>query len=70
MNDKFEMVGTIATLEEVEELDLDYYAKLNWKESVKNAELLRKMVWSKEYLLPIERTIRVGKLKDERNEFE
>ena len=70
MNDKFEMVGTIATLEEAEELDIDYYAKLNWEESVKNAELLRKMVWSKEYLLPNERTIRVGKLKDERNEFE
>ena len=69
MNEKFEIVSTIATLEEAEELDIEYYAKLNWKESVKNAELLRKMVWSKEYLLPIERTIRVGKLKDERNEF-
>ena len=44
MNDKFEMVGTVATLEKVDELYIDYYAKLNWKESVKNAELLRKMV--------------------------
>ncbi len=67
---KMEMVINKVTFAETEEIDLIYYANLNWKESAKNAELMRKMVWNKEYELPISKELRLRNLKDDDYDFE
>ncbi|HTE11294.1 MAG TPA: hypothetical protein VK645_09990 [Chitinophagaceae bacterium] len=55
---------------EMEELDIEYYASISWKESAANAEQMRRMIWSKEYNLNKERNVSVAKLKGERNDLE
>lgn len=55
---------------EADEIDVAYYASIDWKESVSNAEKLRKMVWNDEYKNGIEKIIRIANLKEDRDEFE
>ena len=64
------MVIKKVTFAEAEELDLAYYANLHWKESAKNAELMRKMVWNNEYKLPLNKELRLRDLKDDDYDFE
>ncbi len=67
---KIEMVVKKVSFAEAEELDIEYYASLDWKESISNAEELRKMVWKKEYKNGVEKVFLIAKLKDDRDEFE
>ena len=67
---KIEAAVRKVSFAEADELDVEYYASIDWKESVSNAEKLRKMVWKKEYKKGIEKIIRIAHLKDERDEFE
>ena len=62
--------GKKTSFAEAEENDVVYYAGINWKESAANAELMRKMIWHKEYEKEMSKVLRKGKLKDDRNDFE
>jgi hypothetical protein len=53
-----------------EEIDIDYYANLDWKESVSTVEQMRKMFWDKEYKTGMIKVIAKGKLKEDRDDFE
>ncbi len=55
---------------EVEEMDVEYYAKVDWKESVATVEEMRKMFWNKEYKKGMVKVVKKGKLKEDRDEFE
>ena len=55
---------------EVEEMDVEYYAKVDWKESVATVEEMRKMIWNKEYKKGMVKVVKKGKLKEDRDEFE
>ena len=64
------MQGTKLSFAAAEENDVIYYAGINWKESAANAELMRKMIWHKEYTIEMSKVLRKSKLKDDRNDFE
>ena len=55
---------------EVEEMDVEYYATVDWKESVATVEEMRKMIWNKEYKKGMVKVVKKGKLKEDRDEFE
>jgi hypothetical protein len=67
---KIEKVVRKVSFAEADEIDVAYYASIDWKESVSNAEKLRKMVWSDQYKNGIEKIIRIANLKEDRDEFE
>jgi hypothetical protein len=67
---KIKMEVKKVSFAEAEELDLEYYAGLNWKESVTVAEEMRKMCWDKEYKQGRVKTVVIGKLKEDRDELE
>ncbi|MEO6406133.1 MAG: hypothetical protein ABIY51_05950 [Ferruginibacter sp.] len=68
---KIQLVVKKVSFAEAEEADVEYYANINWKESVKNVEEMRRMIWSEEYKLNNKvRYILVAKLKDERDGVE
>lgn len=54
---------------DAEESDVEYYAIVDWKESVAIVEEMRKMFWDKEYKKGMVKVIAKGKLKDDRDEF-
>lgn len=55
---------------EAEELDIEYYAGLNWKESAAVAEELRKMCWGAEYRKEMEKSVTIRMLKEDQDDFE
>ncbi|MEO7766304.1 MAG: hypothetical protein ABIS01_02720 [Ferruginibacter sp.] len=59
-----------ASFTEAEDIDVEYYASINWKESAINVEEMRRMIWSKEYNSDPSRTISIAALKDDRDDFE
>lgn len=67
---KISMVIRKGSFAEVEEMDIEYYAAIDWKESVATVEKMRKMFWSKEYKRGMVKMIAKGNLKDDRDEFE
>ena len=64
------MVVRKGSFAEAEELDVEYYANVDWKESVATVEAMRRMYWDKEYKKGMVKVIAKGKLKDNRDEFE
>ena len=67
---KIAMVVRKGSFAEAEELDVEYYANVDWKESVATVEAMRRMYWDKEYKKGMVKVIAKGKLKDNRDEFE
>ncbi|MBL7728413.1 MAG: hypothetical protein JNM68_12040 [Dinghuibacter sp.] len=65
-----ELVGRKVSFAEAEELDIEYYAQCDWKQSATTAEHLRQMVWGKVYGNKMEKTGRITALKDDRDDFE
>lgn len=61
-------VGQKATFAEAEEMEVEYYANLSWKESATNVEQLRKMIWSKEYEIGMLKTMAIAGLKEDRDD--
>lgn len=55
---------------EAEELDIEYYASIDWKESAKVVEGMRKEIWNEEYPGKMEKIIRKTSLKDLTDDFE
>jgi hypothetical protein len=55
---------------EAEELDIEYYASINWKESAGIVERLRKQFWSEGYPGKKEKIIRKVSLKELTDDFE
>jgi len=57
---------------EVEEIDVAYYASINWKESVAIVEDMRMGIWQDAYEKhnEVEKIIRKRALKEEDDEFE
>ena len=64
-----EKVGHKASFAEAEEMELEYYANLDWKESAKNVEQMRKMIWSKEYEIGMLKTMAIAGLKEDRDDI-
>ena len=68
-NNKIERVGQKMSFAEAEEMDVEYYANLDWKESAKNVEQMRKMIWSKEYEIGMLKTMAIAGLKEDRDDI-
>lgn len=68
-NNKIERIGHKASFAEADEMELEYYANLNWKESAKNVEQMRKMIWSKEYEIGMLKTMAIFGLKEDRDDI-
>lgn len=66
---KIPMLMTKGSFAEAEDLDVEYYAGISWKESVSNVEEMRQMIWNKEYTLERDRGIAISRLKDDRDEL-
>ena len=64
-----EKVGHKASFAEAEEMEIEYYANLDWKESAKNVEQMRKMIWSKEYEIGMLKTMAIAGLKDDSDDI-
>ena len=58
------------TFAEAEELDIDYYASLDWKESARIVEEMRRKFWGDDYPGKVEKIIRKASLKDLTDDFE
>jgi hypothetical protein len=67
---KIEMIARRVSFAEGEDMDLEYYAGLDWKESAKNVEEMRKMFWDKQYKKGMIKVISKGKLNDDRDDIE
>lgn len=69
---KMQMVGRIVSFAEAEELDVAYYASLDWKESVSIVEEMRVKIWNKAYKEhnEVEKIIRKASLTEDRDDFE
>ena len=70
LKNKIEMEGSSASFAQAEEGEILYYASLDRKKSVAIVEQMRKMIWDKEYLQPMEKKIRWANLKEDKDEFE
>ena len=68
-DNKIERLGQKASFAEAEEMELEYYANLNWKESAKNVEQMRKMIWRKEYEIGMLKTMGIAGLKENRDDI-
>lgn len=55
---------------EAEELDIEYYASIDWKESALVVEGMRKQFWGDGYPGKVEPIIRRASLKDLTDDFE
>ena len=67
---KIEMVARKISFAEAEDLDVEYYANVDWKESVSTVEEMRKSIWSREYKEGMVKAISKGKLNDDRDDIE
>ena len=59
-----EIVGLKGSFAEAEEIDIEYYASIDWKESAVNVERMRRAIWKNEYALKPDRTVTVTHLKE------
>lgn len=58
------------SFEDAAEREVIEYANSTWKESVVIAESLRKMIWADSYKMEPIWTVRIAKLKEDRDDFE
>jgi predicted DNA-binding protein (UPF0251 family) len=68
-NKTIEKVAVKASFAEAEEMDVAYYASIDWKESAANVEIMRKSIWKKEYETGMEKIFRRSTLKEENDDF-
>jgi len=69
-HDKIKKIGRKVSFAEAEEIEVEYYANINWKESAENVEKMRQSIWNKEYLLPMSKRISIAHLNDNRDGLE
>ena len=62
-----DMVANKGSFDEAEEVEIEYYASIDWKESARNVEKIRRMLWWKEYSLKPDKTVGVAGLYADRN---
>ena len=62
-----DMVANKGSFDDAEELEIEYYASIDWKESARNVERMRRMIWGKEYSLKPDRNVVVAGLYADRN---
>jgi hypothetical protein len=55
---------------EAEEIDIEYYASIDWKESARIVEEMRMRFWNEGYPGKVEMIIRKKSLKDSDDDFE
>ena len=69
---KMQMEIRKVSFAEAEEIDVAYYASVDWKESVETVESLRKGIWQEEYKNhnEIEKIIHKRALTESEDEFE
>ncbi len=67
---KIEKVFQKVSFAEAEEIDIAYYASIDWKESARNVEVMRKSIWKNEYAKGMEKIFRKSKLKEDHDDFE
>ncbi|MDZ4794041.1 MAG: hypothetical protein SGI83_07160 [Bacteroidota bacterium] len=67
---KIAIVVRKGSFAEAEELDVEYYANVGWKESAATVETMRQMYWDEEYKRGMVKVIAKGKLKDDRDDIE
>lgn len=72
MNDhsKIEPIVRKVSFEEAEEIDIECYANMDWKQSASIVEEMRRQIWKKEYNKKPEKIIRRSSLKDDRDDLE
>jgi hypothetical protein len=63
-------IGQKGSFSEADDLDVEYYANITWKQSAKNVEEMRKQIWSKEYKIGMLKIKRISTLKADRDDFE
>lgn len=68
---KMAMVVRIVTFAEAEEIDIEYYAGLDWKQSATTVEEMRRGIWADEYEQKPDRSfVGISKLNDDRDDIE
>jgi hypothetical protein len=67
---KIQVVAKVASHNEAEELDIEYYANIDWKESVDTVEQLRKLFWNKEYRMKKEFFSGIRPLNSDADDYE
>jgi len=67
---KIAMVFRKVSFAEAEEMDIEYYANVDWKESAETVEEMRRMFWNKEYKEGMVKVVSRGKLNDDRDDIE
>lgn len=72
MNDhsKIEPIVRKVSFEEAEEIDIEHYASIDWKQSASIVEEMRRQIWNKEYNKKPEKIIRRSSLKEDRDDLE
>ena len=70
-NRKIEMVVRKVTFAEAEELEIEYYASNDWKQSAATVEKMRRNIWSDNYQQKADRTVgMLTRLNDDRDDIE
>jgi len=69
-NNKINKEVSKSSFAEAEEIEVTYYAKISWQESVSAVEEMRKRIWNKEYHKGIEKIIKKASLKEDRDDIE
>ena len=56
-----DLMANKGSFADAEELEIEYYASIDWKESARNVERMRRMIWGKEYSLkPVRNVVVAG----------
>lgn len=58
----------VTSFADAAEAEVEYYANSDWQESVRIVEEMRRMIWSKEYLLGRDKSISIASINDDRDE--
>ena len=67
MKRSIDMVANKGSFDDAEELEIEYYASIDGKESARNVDRMRRMIWWKEYSLKPVRNVVVAGLFTNRN---
>ncbi len=68
---KIEIAVWQGTFEEAEEREIELYANKDWKDSARDVEEMRRMIWAEEYEKDkVDWVFRTRHLKDEIDDFE
>jgi len=55
---------------EAEEIEVEYYASVNWRESAATVEKMRRDIWKDEYMKGMVKVVKKKSLKDVDNDIE